>query len=250
MSQSEYSRVLLKLSGESLKGDQEFGISSEALKFFAVEIRAATLAGVQIGLVIGGGNIWRGTDYEAVGLDRSSADYAGMLATIMNAIAVQDALEKEGLEIRTQSAINIPIIAEPYIRRRAIRHMEKGRVVIFAGGTGNPYMSTDTAAALRGLEINADALLMAKNNVDGLYDSDPKTNTKALKFDHLTHHDALSLRLEALDSTALSLCMDNELNIVVFNLFVKENLAKILAGGNVGTLISSQMKPDTDVQNY
>lgn len=248
MPHREYSRVLLKLSGESLKGNQDFGISPEALQFFAHEIRAATLAGVQIGLVIGGGNIWRGTDYEAVGLDRSSADYAGMLATIMNAIAVQDALEKEGLEIRTQSAINIPIIAEPYIRRRAIRHMEKGRVVIFAGGTGNPYMSTDTAAALRGLEINADALLMAKNNVDGLYDSDPKTNTKALKFDHITHHDALSLRLEALDSTALSLCMDNELNIVVFNLFVEGNLAKILAGDNVGTLIASQTQKRTDAR--
>lgn len=239
MPEPEYSRVLLKVSGESLKGDQEFGISPETLTYVAEELRDATRSGIQIGIVVGGGNIWRGADHEAAGMDRSTADYAGMLATIMNAIALQDALEKLGVEIRTQSAINLPVIAEPYIRRRAIRHMEKGRVVIFAGGTGNPYMSTDTAAALRALEIGADVLLMAKNNIDGVYDSDPAKNPGAVKFDYLTHHEALSQRLQALDSTALSLCMDNDLPIAVFNLFIKNSLGKVLAGENVGTLISS-----------
>ena len=239
MPEPEYSRVLLKVSGESLKGDQEFGISPETLTYVAEELRDATRSGIQIGIVVGGGNIWRGADHEAAGMDRSTADYAGMLATIMNAIALQDALEKLGVEVRTQSAINLPVIAEPYIRRRAIRHMEKGRVVIFAGGTGNPYMSTDTAAALRALEIGADVLLMAKNNIDGVYDSDPAKNPGAVKFDYLTHHEALSQRLQALDSTALSLCMDNDLPIAVFNLFIKNSLGKVLAGENVGTLISS-----------
>jgi uridylate kinase len=233
-----YSRVLLKLSGESLKGEQDFGIAPPTLQYVANEVFTAWKSGVQIGIVIGGGNIWRGAAYEATGMDRSTADYAGMLATIMNAIALQDALENIGAEVRTQSAITMPVIAEPYIRRRAIRHMEKGRIVIFAGGTGNPYMSTDTAAALRALEVGADALLMAKNNVDGVYDSDPRKNPAAKKFSHLTHHEALSLRLQALDSTALSLCMDNEMTIAVLNLFIKENLGKVLSKENVGTLIT------------
>jgi uridylate kinase len=234
-----YERVLLKLSGESLKGDQGFGISPTTLQYVAGEVHTAWKFGVQIGIVIGGGNIWRGASYEASGMDRSTADYAGMLATIMNAIALQDALEKQGVDVRTQSAISMPVVAEPYIRRRAIRHMEKGRVVIFAGGTGNPYMSTDTAAALRGLETGADALIMAKNNVDGVYDADPRTTPNAKKLDHLTHHEALSLRLQALDSTALSLCMDNEMTIAVFNLFVEGNLNRVLNGENVGTLITA-----------
>lgn len=239
MPASSYARVLLKLSGESLKGDQGFGIAPPTLQYVAAEVHKAWRDGVQIGIVIGGGNIWRGAAYEATGMDRSTADYAGMLATIMNAIALQDALEKLGAEVRTQSAIAMPVVAEPYIRRRAIRHMEKGRVVIFAGGTGNPYMSTDTAAALRALETGADALLMAKNNVDGVYDSDPRTNPDAKKLDHLTHHEALSLRLQALDSTALSLCMDNDMAIAVFNLFVDGNLRRVLGGENVGTLITA-----------
>lgn len=239
MSASNYARVLLKLSGESLKGDQDFGISPPTLQYVATEVHKAWKEGVQIGIVIGGGNIWRGATYEATGMDRSTADYAGMLATIMNAIALQDALEKVGTEVRTQSAIAMPVVTEPYIRRRAIRHMEKGRVVIFAGGTGNPYMSTDTAAALRGLETGADALLMAKNNVDGVYDSDPNVNPGAKKFDHLTHHEALNLRLQAIDSTALSLCMDNETTIAVFNLFIDGNLSKVLNGENIGTLITA-----------
>ena len=234
-----YERVLLKLSGESLKGEQDFGISPPTLQYVANEVHAAWKEGVQIGIVIGGGNIWRGATYEATGMDRSTADYAGMLATIMNAIALQDALEKLGTQVRTQSAIAMSVVAEPYIRRRAIRHMEKGRVVIFAGGTGNPNMSTDTAAALRGLETGADALLMAKNNIDGVYDADPRKNPDAKKLDHLTHHEALSLRLQALDSTALSLCMDNEMTIAVFNLFVDGNLNRVLSGENVGTLITA-----------
>ena len=239
MPASSYERVLLKLSGESLKGEQDFGISPQTLQYVASEVHGAWKDGVQIGIVIGGGNIWRGATYEATGMDRSTADYAGMLATIMNAIALQDALEKLGTQVRTQSAIAMSVVAEPYIRRRAIRHMEKGRVVIFAGGTGNPYMSTDTAAALRGLETGADALLMAKNNVDGVYDSDPRTNPNAKKLDYLTHHEALSLRLQALDSTALSLCMDNQMTIAVFNLFVDGNLSRVLSGENVGTLITA-----------
>ncbi len=239
MPNPSYSRVLLKLSGNSLAGDQKFGIESSVLQRVATEIHGAWSTGVQIGIVIGGSNIWNGATYEASGMDRSTADYAGMLATIMNAIALQDALEKLGTHVRTQSAIAMPVVAEPYIRRRAIRHMEKGRVVIFAGGTGNPYMSTDTAAALRGLETGADALLMAKNNIDGVYDSDPNTNPDAKKFDHLTHHEALNLRLQAIDSTALSLCMDNDTAIAIFNLFIEGNLSKVLAGENVGTLITT-----------
>lgn len=239
MPEPKYSRVMLKLSGESLKGDQGFGISPQTLQYVASEVHKAWRSGVQIGIVIGGGNIWRGATYEATGMDRSTADYAGMLATVMNAIALQDALENLGAAVRTQTAIAMAVVAEPYIRRRAIRHMEKGRIVIFAGGTGNPYMSTDTAAALRSLETGADALLMAKNNIDGVYDSDPNGNPAAKKFDHLTHHEALSLRLQALDSTALSLCMDNEMTIAVFNMFVDGNLGKVLSGENVGTLITA-----------
>lgn len=235
---SVYSRVLLKLSGESLKGSRSFGIDPDTLGYIAGQIVKAHGTGVEIGVVIGGGNMWRGIDYEASGMDRSTADYAGMLATIMNALALQDSLENNGVAVRTQSAIAMPSVAEPYIRRRAIRHMEKGRVVLFAGGTGNPYMSTDTAAALRALETGADALLMAKNGVDGVYDSDPNKNPNAKKFDHLTHHEALRLRLEALDSTALSLCMDNQLPIAVFNLFLEDNLSRVLSGDPVGTRIT------------
>jgi uridylate kinase len=189
-------------------------------------------------VVVGGGNIWRGADYEAVGMDRATADAAGMLATIINALALQDALERSGLQVRTQTAITMPSVAEPYIRRRAIRHMEKGRTVIFAAGTGQAFQTTDTAAALRALEIGADALLMAKNGVDGVYDSDPKHNPKARKFDRLTHHQALTLRLKALDSSALSYCMENDLPIVVFNMFQPGSLKAVVEGRPVGTLIT------------
>ncbi|MEX0762731.1 MAG: UMP kinase [Dehalococcoidia bacterium] len=245
MPESAYSRVLLKVSGESLKGNRDYGLDADTLQYVASEVVEAYGFGIQIGIVVGGGNIWRGADYEATGMDRSTADSAGMLATIMNALSLQDALENQGLNVRTQSAITMPSVAEPYIRRRAMRHLEKGRVVIFAGGTGNPYMSTDTAASLRALEIGADALLMAKNNVDGVYDSDPNVNPGAVKFDHLTHHKALRLRLQALDSTALSLCMDNSLPIVVFNLFIPGNLARVLAGREIGTRITD-VEPGID----
>jgi uridylate kinase len=237
MSKPTYSRILLKMSGESFKGDQEFGLDADTLQFLSNELKLVSEQGVEIGIVVGGGNIWRGADYEQTGMDRSTADFAGMLATIMNALALQDALESAGVTVRTQSAISMPAVAEPYIRRRAVRHLEKGRVVVFAGGTGNPFMTTDTASALRALEINADVLIMAKNGVDGVYDSDPRKNDTAKKYDHITHYEALSKRLQALDSTALSLCMDNSLPIVVFDIFKQGNLASVVSGERVGTLI-------------
>ena len=237
MDQPEYSRVILKMSGESFKGERDFGMDADTLKFISCQIKSIVDLGVEVGVVVGGGNIWRGADYEQTGMDLSTADFAGMLATIMNALALQDALENVGVTVRTQSAIEMPSVAEPYIRRRAIRHLQKGRVVIFAGGTGNPYMTTDTAAALRALEIGANVLVMAKNGIDGVYDSDPRHNVSAKKYENLSHHQALSQRLEALDSTALSLCMDNSLPIVVFDIFKSGNLALIISGEHVGTLI-------------
>jgi uridylate kinase len=241
MAETVYGRIVLKLSGESLKGRRASGLDPETVRFVADEVGTAFRLGAQVGLVVGGGNIWRGAEYEAAGMDRSTADSAGMLATIINALALQDALERIGVTVRTQTALTMPSVAEPYIRRRAIRHMEKGRVVIFAGGTGNPYMSTDTAAALRSLEIGADALLMAKNNVDGVYTADPLKDPTATKLMHITHIDALRRRLGALDSTALSLCMDNAMPIVVFNMFTPGNLSKVLRGEPVGTLISEKL---------
>ena len=235
-----YSRVILKMSGESFKGDGEFGLDANTLQYVSQQLKEIVELGTEVGVVVGGGNFWRGADYEQTGMDRSTADFAGMLATIMNALALQDALERAGVTVRTQSAISMPSVAEPYIRRRAVRHLEKGRVVIFAGGTGNPYMTTDTAAALRALEIGATALIMAKNGIDGVYDSDPKKDSSAKKYEHITHYEALSQRLGALDSTALSLCMDNALPIVVFDIFKSGNLASILSGNHVGTLISAE----------
>ena len=239
MTEPTYPRLVLKMSGESFKGPRDFGMDANTLQYISHQIKSVVEMGVEIGVVVGGGNIWRGADYEQTGMDRSTADFAGMLATIMNALALQDALEAADVTVRTQSAISMPSVAEPYIRRRAIRHLEKGRVVIFAGGTGNPYMTTDTAAALRALEISANALVMAKNNVDGVYDSDPLKDESATKYDRLTHHEALSQRLQALDSTALSLCMENSLPIVVFDIFKSGNLTAILTGEHVGTLIAS-----------
>ena len=239
MVDNTYSRILLKLSGESLKGDKEYGLDIDVLNFISKQIASLQMMGLEIGIVIGGGNIWRGVDYENIGMDRSTADSAGMLATIMNALSLQDSLESIDVNVRTQSSINIPSVAEPYIRRRAIRHMEKGRVVIFAGGTGNPYMSTDTAAALKALEIGAEVLVMAKNNVDGVYNSDPMINDDAVKYNSITHYDALSKKLNVLDSTALSLCMDNNLPIIVFNIFHDGNIHRICRGEKIGTIISS-----------
>jgi uridylate kinase len=233
----KYKRVLLKLSGEALMGDGEFGIDPATLENIAQQLKRIVASGIQVGIVVGGGNIWRGTAAEARGMDRATADYAGMLATMINALALQDALEKEGVVTRTQSAIAIQAIAEPYIRRRAIRHLEKGRIVIFAAGTGNPYMTTDTAAALRAIEIGADVLLMAKNNVDGVYDSDPSVNAGAKRFDKLSYIDALKMRLEVMDSTALSLCMDNKLPIIVFDLRTPHSLERVVVGELIGTLV-------------
>ena len=240
MDKRKYSRVLLKLSGESFKGDKDYGLDIDVLKYISNELSTLNNSNVQLGVVVGGGNIWRGVDYELTGMDRATADSAGMLATIMNALSLQDALEKINIKVRTQSSINITSVAEPYIRRRAIRHMEKGRIVIFAGGTGNPYMSTDTAAALRALEIGADILIMAKNKVDGVYSSDPRTNKDAKKIETITHHDALSRRLNVFDSTALSLCMDNKLPISVFDIFESHNLIRICQGERIGTLIDTK----------
>ena len=235
-------RIVLKLSGESLKGNLEFGLHSEIIRTISTEIKKVSSLNIQVSIVVGGGNFWRGAEYEKRGMDRSTADYAGMLATIMNALALQDELEKNQIEVRTQSALNLPSVAEAYIRRRAIRHLEKGRLVLFAGGTGNPFMSTDTAAALRAVEINADILIMAKNGVDGMYDSDPNKNKSAKKISEITHHEALSKRLEALDSTALTLCMDNALPIVIFDLFKPDNLLKVISGQKIGTKIYTPKK--------
>ncbi len=240
MANSIFRRALLKLSGESLKGDQDFGIDPQATRFVANEIKGVATAGVELAVVVGGGNIWRGQEMAAHGMDRATADYAGMLATVMNALALQDALEREGVVTRVQSAITIQEVAEPYIRRRAIRHLEKGRVVIFAAGTGNPYMTTDTAAALRAIEIGAQVLLMAKNHVDGVYDSDPRKNPKAIRFSHLDYLEVLNRRLEVMDSTALSLCMDNHLPIIVFNLFNQGSLHRLIQGETLGTLIAQK----------
>ena len=239
MSDTGYKRVLLKLSGEALMGDGEYGIDTSTVVNIAKQLKRVVDSGVQVAVVVGGGNIWRGDAAERRGMDRATADYAGMLATIINALALQDALEKEGVDTRSQSAIAVQAVAESYIRRRAIRHLEKGRLVIFAGGTGNPYMTTDTAAALRSIEINADVLLMAKNKVDGVYDSDPLTNAGAKKYDQISYLDALRMRLEVMDSTALSLCMDNNLPIKVFDLQSPNGIERVVAGELVGTLVHS-----------
>lgn len=239
MSSPRYKRVLLKLSGEALMGEAEFGIDAATLVNIAKQLKRVVEDGVQVAIVVGGGNIWRGEDAEGGGMDRATADYAGMLATMINALALQDALEKEGVVTRSQSAIAVQAVAEPYIRRRAIRHLEKGRAVIFAAGTGSPYMTTDTAAALRAIETNADVLLMAKNKVDGVYDSDPLTNDRAKKYDQLSYIDALKMRLEVMDSTALSLCMDNHLPIRVFDLQAPNSIERVIAGEPVGTLVHS-----------
>lgn len=235
-----YSRAVLKLSGESLKGNLSHGIDPEALAYLANEIKEASGMGVQLAVVVGGGNFWRGEAWEARGMDRATADYAGMLATLMNAMALQDAMERKGLETRTMSAIDVHAVAEPYIRRRAVSHLQQGRIVIFACGTGNPYMTTDTASALRALEIDADVLLMAKHRVDGVYNADPNKNPNAKKFQHLTYIDALNLRLEVMDTTALSLCMENCLPIVVFDLYTQGTIARILAGEPLGTLVAQE----------
>ncbi|MBN2099759.1 MAG: UMP kinase [Dehalococcoidia bacterium] len=239
---NNYKRILLKLSGEALMGKREYGIDDTILKRVARQVKDVTEARVEVAIVVGGGNIWRGADAAARGMDRGTADYAGMLATVMNALALHDALEKQGLVARTQSAIPIQSVAEPYIRLRAIRHLEKGRVVIFAAGTGNPYMTTDTAAALRAIEIKAEVLLMAKNKVDGVYTADPHKDPSAKKLEHLDHREALKMGLHVMDATAFSLCMENNLPIVVFDLHAADSIKRAVARERIGTVVSSGVK--------
>ena len=238
MSEVKYSRILLKLSGESFKGEGGSVIDPEAVSYMARQIKAVRDMGVQLGVVVGGGNIWRGS--QASGMDRATADYAGMLATVIDALALQDSLERVfDIPTRTQTALTIQAVAEPYIRRRAIRHLEKERVVLFAAGTGNPFMTTDTAAALRAIEINAKVLLMAKHGVDGVYATDPNLDPSAEKLDNLTYLEALERRLRVMDSTALSLCMENNLPIIVFDLFTPGTLERIMRGESVGSVVNA-----------
>jgi uridylate kinase len=240
MPEAKYKRILLKLSGEALRGSGASVIDNVILEKIAKQIKKVTELGVGVGIVVGAGNIWRGAQAEKAGMDRATADYAGMLATVINSLALQDVLEKQGVHTRTQSALDINKVAEPYIRRRALRHLEKGRVVIFAGGTGNPYMTTDTAAALRAIEINADVLLMAKNGTDGIYSAHPGNDPKAKKYDTITHYEALSQRLKVMDTTAFSLCMDNKLPIIVFDLDAQESMIQVVLGKHIGTLVISE----------
>ncbi len=242
MTTVKYKRILLKLSGEALSSGAGAGIDPLQAELIASEIKAIHALGVEIAVVIGAGNIWRGQQGIERGMERATADYMGMVATVMNAVALQDALERIGVQTRVQTAIEMQKVAEPYIRRRAMRHLEKGRVVIFGGGTGNPFFTTDTAGALRSMEIGADVVIKA-TKVDGVYDSDPKKNPDAVKFDELTHIDALNRRLNVMDSTALSLCMDNNMPILVLNMWAPEALQQAVLGVKIGTLVSSA---DTD----
>lgn len=235
---AQYKRILLKLSGEALAGTAGFGVHPPTLEKIADEVKDCHESGVQVAVVIGGGNIFRGMAASAQGMDRSSADYMGMLATVMNALALQDAIETLGVDTRVQTAIEMREIAEPYIRRRAIKHLESGRVVIFAAGTGNPYFTTDTAAALRAMEIGADAFLKA-TQVDGAYDKDPKLHADAVRFDTITYMEALNLGLKIMDATAFSLCMENDMPIVVFRLKDSSSLTRILHGEKLGTLVGA-----------
>ena len=237
MSVSQYKRVIIKLSGEALAGDLGFGFSPEVIKSIAGEIKDVIDLGVEVALVVGGGNIWRGKIGAEMGMERANADYMGMLGTVMNALALQDSLENLGVPTRVQSSIVMTQVAEPYIRRKAVRHLEKARVVIFAAGTGNPYFSTDTTAALRAAEINADAILMAKNNVDGVYSADPKLDATAVKYDTLTYLDVIQQGLQVMDSTASTLCMDNDIKLVVFNLSEPGNIKRAVMGEKIGTVV-------------
>lgn len=237
MSNPKYKRVILKLSGEALAGDTGFGIKPPTIKEIAEEIKEVHDLGIEIAIIVGGGNIWRGATGAEMGMERAQADYMGMLATVMNALALQDVLENTGVPTRVQTSIEMRQIAEPYIRRRAVRHLEKGRIVIFAGGTGNPYFTTDTTAALRAVEIGADVILMAKNNVDGVYSADPRFVADAIKFDELTHLDVISKGLAVMDTTASSLSMDNDIPLVVFNLNQHGNIKRVVEGENIGTTV-------------
>lgn len=231
-----YKRILLKLSGEALAGQQGYGIDPDVIRGIAKEVKEVTELGVQVALVIGGGNIFRGISAASMGMDRASADYMGMLATVMNSLAMQDALEKCGVITRVQSAIDMQTVAEPYIRRRAVRHLEKGRVVIFGAGTGNPFFTTDTAASLRAIEIGAEVILKA-TKVDGVYTADPAKDASAVKYESLNYLDVLKMGLQVMDSTATSLCMDNNLPIIVFDLTAEGNIQKVVCGEPIGTIV-------------
>lgn len=236
MIRRQYNRIVLKISGESLAGEQQFGIDQDVVNNIAIQVREVAQHGVQVAIVVGGGNIWRGVAGSAKGMDRATADYMGMLATVINSLALQDALEKHGVDTRVLSAIELRQIAEPYIRRRALRHLEKGRVVIFAAGTGSPYFSTDTTAALRAAEIEAEVILMAKR-VDGVYDSDPKKNPDAKKYQDLSYIEVLNQGLGVMDSTATSLCMDNGIPLIVFNINESGNILRVVLGEDIGTYV-------------
>lgn len=237
MAKPTYKRVILKLSGEALAGNTGFVIEPPTIKEICEEIKEVHQLGIEMAIVVGGGNIWRGQIGSQMGMDRSQADYMGMLATVMNALALQDCLESIGVPTRVQTSIEMRQIAEPYIRRKAIRHLEKGRVVIFAGGTGNPYFSTDTTAALRAAEIEADVILMAKNNVDGVYNADPRIDVNAKKYDELTHMDIINQGLQVMDSTASTLSMDNDIPLVVFKLNETGNIKRAVLGEDIGTTV-------------
>lgn len=233
----KYNRVLLKLSGEALAGESGSGIDSATVANIAKQIKDAKDLGIEIAIVCGGGNIWRGKTGENMGMERSTADYMGMLATVMNGLAVQNALEQIGVETRMQTAIEMRQIAEPFIRRKAVRHLEKGRVVIFGAGTGSPFFTTDTTASLRAAEINADVLLMAKNGVDGVYSADPKVDSNAVRYDQITYNDVIAKDLQIMDQTAITLCKDNSIDICVFNMQEEGNIAKACDGKKIGTII-------------
>ncbi|HNM77378.1 MAG TPA: UMP kinase [Tepidiformaceae bacterium] len=237
-------RALVKLSGEALMGDRAFGIDPQTLNDLARQVCAAAAEGIEVAVSVGGGNFWRGAVVAETGMDRATADYAGMLGTIMNALALQDALEKQDAEVRTLSALPIPQVAEPYIRRRAIRHLEKGRIVIFAAGTGNPFMTTDTAGALRAIETDCEVLLMAKNGVDGVYDADPAKVPTATRFERLSHIEAIQKRLQVMDITALSMCMEHHLPIVVFDVAAPDAVFHALRGDRIGTVVSTLPEAD------
>lgn len=236
MAEAVYDRILLKLGGEALAGPDGFGVDPQRAEDVAAKVQEVKDLGVEVALVLGAGNIWRGREGIARGMERATADYMGMLGTVINSLAMQDAMERGGIDTRVMSAVEMRAVAEPYIRRRAIRHLEKGRVVILGGGTGNPYFSTDTAASLRAMEIEADIVIKA-TKVDGIYDKDPETNPDANRFDRLNYIEALNLRLEVMDSTAISLCMDNQLPILVLNLWQPEGLVQALHGEKIGTLV-------------
>lgn len=237
---TKYRRVVLKLSGEALAGESGFGISADVIRSVAKQIQEVVELSVQMAVVVGGGNIWRGVSGSADGMDRAHADYMGMLATVLNALALQDALEKIGVETRVQTSIEMRQVAEPYIRRRAIRHLEKGRVVLFAGGTGNPFFTTDTTAALRAAEIEADVILMAKNGVDGVYSADPQKDPGAVKFETLDFMSVLSRGLGVMDATATSLCMDNNIPILVFAITKPGNIRRAVLGESIGTIVRGE----------